>query len=1140
MPDTSPRFVQSNYFPYLVSDPNRELKINIDLGYLYIPPVAESAQSAVVDKTINPFYPNPGGQQQESLMNQSTVNRYKSQTLSAVTNGVMPQHVDITGSAYCTFLDGTISNSPHIYYDLIKGPDNITISPNSAVFNTVQPVQQVYQNTITNSNIANSVQQINAVGSVYLPPTTQTNEAIKNLNLKASTTYNIWTIDNLPYNNGINSNFKFFDYLGWFPQSGTQIQNLQPYAQVWPLSDMSMIQVYSSNSQISLTRKFPLAQDIIFDKEIRYTVFNSGTQDPNNFQAYSLGFAASSVPVGFVLKFNAVVSNTIPVPSGISSSTLLTEPRMIISWGKLDFTKEDLENSVSNNTNQDIDNNRHSKIFLYTLEISPNRSPKLFINYTKSDIFTKNPDINTRVVELPNLKPLNSPNKNSGAKTDNDYNLFVFYSGQYMKIGNEPDPRTWSDIKNIVVGFGTFAPPISYDHYLDSNSQINITAQFMNFMFAFGQPLFSPYDPINTTFNNLYPEKATSNTLNQVTSNNIVYIGSNSNYKDINDFINQKTLSIKASISKHASNTYEAYSQGDLFGPPTCYFDARCGFTADSATFNNFLVDMEAVPFTDEPTPPDVTAYLVSTKMTLPRTLGGHVFNFHSDDNPGEPDITDSYVRYFDKLPEDIDLSGYSVPPTISQILTAACTDLKVERNYGSQSGNTVELTSAATFTLINLNRNAPGKALLNFIRNNVAVIRIKAGYGDNLYPYFEGVITKVTAEESLQTTKFAITCEDLMQHLFLQEKTSLVSRQRINFFGQKYYDIINYLCDKTELKNHFKYDLGPEFNPQNPSAPTLYGQLKYDGLDKGTVNFKKLFRLPSLGGNAQKLTLNRMSVGSYVSRDTGSGNDTTYFGVLRQIASFMISNVTDITSNSNLPVDSPIMYWYTGVGINSNNIDGIKFSSRNGLNPDGTEKDEDKVYIRKSSLIQDNTDEQYNVTKIDYLHGLIVNSDSVYTSESNTNNLISLGIYRGFDNGGNGFSVFHSVPDTMTPPEEVTINSYQYIGYNRILIFDDPKDKTSTSTTLPQSIMGDPVQAKLFIENVIKAFYLNVLETIAAKIYVTKPLNDWGHFKIYFEDEQQPIIEDKFFYTRVNYVFDINKNLIIADINGGKKPLYI
>jgi hypothetical protein len=1134
MPDTSPQFSQTNYFPYLISDINRELRIKLELGYFNISPVADSAQSAVIDKTINLFYPNAGGKQQESLINNETLNRYKSQSLSNVSNGVMPFHIDITGSPYCTFLEGTISNVPHPYYDLIQGPDSVK-PQNSVIFNTVQPVQQTFTNQIKNQNIANSLEQVNAVGSIYLPPTTLTNSSIKNLGLQVSTTKNIWQIDNLSYNNGINSDFNFQDYLGWFPKSGTQLQNLQSYAQVWPLSDMSMIQVYSSSSQISLTRKYPLSQDIVFDQNTKYTVFNSGTNSTSNFGAHDLGFTNSDVPVGFTLKFNAVVSNTIPVPSGISTNAILTEPRMIISWGNLDFTLQDLKNEVASISNsQSVDQNPHKKISLYTLEISPNRPPKLYINYTKDSVLRDNLDANKLVIELPNLKSLNSPTKNSGAKASNDYNLFVFYSGQYLKIGNDPDPNTWSDIKNPNISLGTSGISFIYDHYLDNKSNINITAQFMNFMFAFGQPLFSPYDPVNTIYNS-DPTKETSNTLNQISSNNIVYIGKNNTYSDIDTYIAATKNKIINGVFKNSANTFSAYSDGKYYGQPSCYFDARCGFSTIKID-GKFLVDMIYVPLTSESYQQGTSqAYLASTKMTLPRTLGGNIFNYHADDQPGETDIKESYVEYFNSFSLTEDISDYVNPPTVSQVLTDSLTSLNIEKDFGATNGNSVFVKSGATLNLINLNRNSFGKQLLHFIRNNVGVIKISAGYGNNLYTWFEGAITDITAKENLDSTVFELKCEDLLQHLFVNDKTCIVSRQRINFFGQKYYDIINYLCEHTELKNHFRYELG------STNSYSLYTQLKYDGQPP----YKNLFRLPALSGNAQKTNLNRLSVSSYVSSGE-NGNDTTYFGVLKQIASLMITDLSQLTSSSattsgatqqadNL-VDQPIFYWYSGTtGISSTPIDGIVFTSRNGKNDLGQEKDEQPIYIRKSSLL---TDETYNITEIDYLHGVIALKDPVYTSSTNTNNLQSLGLYRGFDNGGNAFSIAYPVPNSMNYPPDLAASS-GYVGYNRTLIFDDPKSLDSTSNTLPQSIMGDRVQARNFIINIMNAFYDTVLESISTQVYVTQPLKDYGHFRVYFEDESSPVIQDKFFFTRVNYEFDINSNLIRAAINGNKKPLF-
>ena len=184
----------------------------------------------------------------------------------------------------------------------------------------------------------------------------------------------------------------------------------------------------------------------------------------------------------------------------------------------------------------------------------------------------------------------------------------------------------------------------------------------------------------------------------------------------------------------------------------------------------------------------------------MPLDLGGHVFNkFNNGPVTKDPDITESYVQY--------DVSFGKSNKNVSDVLTQSLVNVTVEKDIGKDG---VSMTGKLNFTFINLNRTSEGYSLLQWMRNNIAVLRLKAGFGDDTYIWGEGVITQVSVEESLDQTTIKISTEDPLSYLFQDPKTMIISRTGFSFPGMRFQDIINSLVDRTELQNHFAYDLGP------------------------------------------------------------------------------------------------------------------------------------------------------------------------------------------------------------------------------------------------------------------------------------------------------------------------------------------
>lgn len=876
--------VNADNFPFLPINDSQQLNIRVELGYFKIPRNNRSIQDFASQSSTSLFYPAPGDKRGESFVNNSILRRLKSSGLKKVVNGFMPTHMDTTGAPYCTFIEGSITTKAetHPYYDLIKAPpgESNYEFQSTAPFSIKEPL--ILQQNYASVNNATS-KQFNKLGVPFIPSTTKTSTAVKDSDLKPLTTYNIWTVDNIN-----KKQFNLVENLGFVPKSGTQASNLQPYAQTWPFTDAAQIQVYASNSQVSLTRKYPISKDYAHDEKCKYLIFdesqikktdvglsNKKPVDPND----KLSFGA----VGFTIKFTqVVVSNTIP--TGASNEAVLTEPRMIISWGAL------------NEPNKYTDKN---KISLYTLEISPNRPPRLYFNIGGEEIKNKNVDPNHNFIELASLKQIVSSDRNSGAKTHNSYELYVYYTGEYLKIGNSNSPDTWEIIKSqtLQITNGNSYVTRECSHYLNSESKINILAQYMNFSFMYGPPIFDPHDDQNLT--GLTGEDL-ANSLNYVR---------NQSYTSLDASTFNKTDIQKNIVDFVSDNSIRTFQKADeetpqkTVGGASVYIDSRC-------TQNN--IDC-SVSLSRNDGQHSEYSNLLSYKVTLPQNLGGSVYSkFFEKLIPNEPRITESYIEYFTDVFED-----GSVESILTQAVSEAFTVTKSVDN-----ATLTKLSSSLKISFINLNRSDSGNTILQFMRKNVSAIRISAGYGEDVKVFFEGMITGCNVTEHLSESVIKVEAEDLITKLFVDADTSIVSKNYMKFPGMKFYDTINTLVEYTELKNHFEYSLSSQL-----------------------LHYVKTNGLPRIPDSALFPALSSLEVKAYQT-------EANYFALLSKIATLCLQvndplNPTLRQQN----FDIPIFYWKS-----TDTTNGIVMSSRK------RQIDKDKFYIRKASISKLLTDNIKNI----------------------------------------------------------------------------------------------------------------------------------------------------------------------------------
>lgn len=1078
-----------------------QLNIKVELGVFSIPPRKNFAASYVENYSENQFFPSPGGKQSQSFAANPILAPNKSQTLTSTVNGIANQHFEVTGAPYCTFVEGTLeANKVHPYYNLIIGPPNAPTYASTTTLTFADNPQNFNQDFKPVNNAESLV--FNKVGTPFIPGTTKTSKAVAEKQdsgeIAPIISYNIWKVENLMPDPG------FQQWLGFLPKPGATVDNTQPYAQTLSYSDTAEIQVYASNSQVSLLRCYPMAKDYAHDRDCKYLFYDSAS-DGEVLRAipaklYKTEYTPDPlkpkekkrVPaVGFVLKFSSVTLSNIQPTQVPNQDGVLSSPQILISWGKIDATPEELNLATKN-----------KEICKYTLKLSADSTPTIYFNISDNDVKNTTISANARSVVLTSLQGLNIQGRNSGAKSPNDFSIFVYYSGPYLQIGNSTNPGEWQTVaapKNVKVNnyvSGPGQPEEKLKHMLDEKSQIRISAQFVNFRFSYGPPIFSPHDSNNIkNFTNTL-----ANTLNFVSG--ALPVGLSKDEKE------KLPTEVPSIIFKNAIGNFGSAEDYDTNVKPD---DIEIKITElNSPAFYDVRTDWSEKDLICETTAKDS-----SFKLTFPENAGGFTFNNFKPVSAPDPEIKESYTRYDLRIEKSTD--------SISAILSNAVKSLTITKKVDDADAARIESTLNITF--INLNKSLSGFKILQFMRQNITTLRISAGY-ETLYPFFEGMVEDIVVTEGLSETTIVVNSKDLLQKLFVDSETMILPTVFMKFPGMRYNKAINQMVYYSELNNHFKYALGDPLDQKGQS-------LAY------ALNFNKYYRLPRIDVATLNIAAASLMIKAY------DDKTYTYYNMLKTIKNLSIQVSDKISVGETTRFDVPIYYWYTSgssedmVFQDSTDVvngNGIVMSSRT------MAKDEDTFYLYKRAISPEMT------TDISSLHGTLF-SESAFTSKSKSTNLFRSGLYRYFDtqNTPHVISVSND-KETKTAKNLPVIDKIEsYVGYEKIILFDNPPSNFG-EIKMPNTLIPVNEYAQSWVNRIFNASFVDVYENITLKSLVTKPLKEWGSFFVTYEstelDNNGQLVNvivkmpDRYLYSSVTYTFDIDKNLITAEIDASKKAI--
>lgn len=80
-------------------------------------------------------------------------------------------------------------------------------------------------------------------------------------------------------------------------------------------------------------------------------------------------------------------------------------------------------------------------------------------------------------------------------------------------------------------------------------------------------------------------------------------------------------------------------------------------------------------------------------------------------------------------------------------------------------NSNKSRIRKNASVVLINIDQNILGKSIIDLIENNLIVITLSAGYGNEMHTYFQGFITRTQYTRTGSQSTFTLSCEDIASY---------------------------------------------------------------------------------------------------------------------------------------------------------------------------------------------------------------------------------------------------------------------------------------------------------------------------------------------------------------------------------------
>ena len=754
-------------------------------------------------------------------------------------------------------------------------------------------------------------------------------------------------------------------------------------------------------------------------------------------------------------------------------------------------------------------------IYKIEINITPNNTPKIIVYYK----------INNKFYEKV-FTQLKAPVFDGKSSNNLGYNVFVQFTGPTLLVGFTPDTSFWNTFSLEQIVGNSSVSDINY-YFEKEKTYISINTQNSSFKWTYSSIIFDNYnlDPATQKLSgSVSPDDSVWETPYNVERSNVPFVVSpitstdfqflnTKNYittqfrtrKDLSTNISEANIYDKMVKSAFLSSRAVSLRNQLPDDPISLFPDWRNNnFESRSISwsdyFNGFFNTNNSTIYTITSSINDsfsafrFKSYFDSNQTSYPNyqdllktnsfeRWGKYIFNGTVE---GPVFLGSFYDGAIATAPDNVkflkDIEKGNISSYVSNI-TIQCSSENTNKSF---------INNSATIILENLDSTEEGWRILELIENNVIVVTINAGYGNQLQKYFQGAIKSISTTRTGSSSKIALDCQDLSSYLL----ESVYFEKTISFATLRLGDIIQLIMNASGFAE-FYHDLidrndGPTFlnneaYTKRLSTNPLTNQDLLIATQFDRIKAKLDVFLPKMCKIGQQVVF-RWEPGVY---------EVEYGNNIRKTLNGFVFDNRYATHNRD------IGFKFTGI---ENNSITARPDSNDPLAWHGLIVDNFKIITNTKPLAFRVETAGYNL-----LEGIYATSTD---NDAGFNSLDRISPTK-LDN------VIKSLTSTTNVPT-------QYVGFRKqIKDIYDRQEFPSKSLTDFKHAQNKEIASKPF-------------HTVSFDCYVTQPLKFWGTFyiKAFDNNDLVDVLEtDLYIYSSLTYTIDKSSNLITANVSGIRLP---
>lgn len=776
-------------------------------------------------------------------------------------------------------------------------------------------------------------------------------------------------------------------------------------------------------------------------------------------------------------------------------------------------------NSIKDfNTNTVVKNIPNNTIYRIEIELNSNSLPKVTIKYRLN---------NTNYEKI--FTQLRAPVFDGKPNTVVEYDIFVHFSGPIMMLGFTPDTSLWNSITPDEIITGQQNQQIDFNFPQDT-SFISMETQNSSYVFKYSTIVFDNFnfdkklldyfgndtnpnliwDEHEFTYNPAYfaIPNFTSNFYVLNVKNHIL-----SNFKISSDY--RFDLNIQTRLNNNVFGNYTTNFVKNTLPQksPISYFpDWR-----NTNDINNDPVFRLNYTYSDYKQPTLRLEGVYTNNILYKSLFNSTLSSYPNFSSLRSQNIYEEWgkILFNGTIEGPVFLSSFidkdttaTAPDDVKFLkdiekgdITSYVSNIRIDCN--AEHTNKSFIDNSAVITLENLDSSEEGWKILELIENNVIVVTVNAGYGQDLKKYFQGAIKSISTQRTGSQSKTTLTCQDLSSYLL----ENIYFEKTISFASLRLGDIIRVIMNASGF-SLFYNDL-IDLN----DAPNFLNNEAY---------------------------IQRLSTNPAINQD-----------LLLATQFDRIKSKLDIFLPKMCKVGQQVVFrWEPGVyavDYGTNNFGSVVRKTLNGFVFDNRYAPHNRDVGFKFIGIENDpeTSQLFISARPDTLdklgwHGLIIDDFTITTNtkplayrvETAGYNLLQGMFSANTDNDSNFNSAERISPKKLDQITKALVSNtnipVKYVGFRKQI-----KDISDRVELPSESIMKFKHAQNALIAS--RPFH-----TISFECYVTQPLKFWGTFYIDFYNTDGVITDppsETYMYSRLSYTIDKKSNLITANVEGVRLP---